>query len=500
MDCDNLEEDVTDDMLVGDSPSVPVHDETNLAEDDMIQTTDEYVPPPVGDQFAEQAAEQISEEQPEEICDPQDQQQKERECAYKTVQTRFLAYRSSGICWIDDRGHILAQAGIEGLDTIEDLITRWVVLPALQPIAYARIIESISTSVGIVGREGIGKRTAVLALCKAYGITMLCMRIYFKGDIRSCLWYGASHKPCVLYFDDIANLFKQPGFLEEFTYEIRTTKILNVWFVFSAETIAPFVPSATRMYIQEVSNTQSELASKTCASNKPGVTGVATVLDALQSIAPPNDSSVVDTSVYDMVGERVIFIPEFHRDTIAMLIKNEFLPKRCHVKMQPPIDSTQFLTLSLACQGVTPADGYYFAFKVFMNACNHMPQLDLFRLFGNVRMQQCRAEESHARGSTSNPSIYAEITAKWEDDLFPLIQTVTPSGKAMGDESTSICADKFRYYRRFSSSLQNASAQTAAQVDVSQPGVQRINALIEGIRRGKQTPATLRSPGCDTHT
>ena len=176
----------------------------------------------------------------------------------RMVQRRFLVYRSEGVRWISDvANNVLAQAGVVGMERIEDLLTKWIVRPALFPMGYVRVLENTASNVGIVGRSGLGKRTAVTVLCKAYGITLLCIDTFFRNDIHNCLYYAARNTPCVVLFDKVERLFGQPGFAEEFAFEVRLARIPKVWYVFTGETMLHFVPNEAELFTSLVSLRQT---------------------------------------------------------------------------------------------------------------------------------------------------------------------------------------------------------------------------------------------------
>ena len=94
-------------------------------------------------------------------------------------------------------------------------------------------------SMAISGRTGTGKKTAVKAFCKRYGICLIIVNwMYPQKDIQALVDYASSNQPCVLYFDHCDHFFRDSPFVNvgnDFMYFYKK-KVLEefdqIWLVF----------------------------------------------------------------------------------------------------------------------------------------------------------------------------------------------------------------------------------------------------------------------------
>ena len=562
----------------------------------------------------------------------------EMEQAFENVRRRFLRCESSGVRWISDDsnsrsaaatqqqqkkaraarrdatdgagtarwndGSALEKAGVAGLECIEELVTKWIVRPAIFPKAYARVIGACGVGhVGIVGRSGCGKLTAVQSLCQVHGLTLVALDKYCRDDLRDCVAYAVRHVPCVLLFDGITKLFACPGFADEFALQIRGIKFDGVWCVFSSDDAAPFSPppsecepllaasiewaarqrsfaldataappesprTAFDLYAGGeqprgadrwpgcgggVSPTQRgpsfagmPAAMPACLDDSPwcgarrraaaGETmsrgrdagGVAAAAaSAIAACAGGDARGFVPAShfprecnIYELVGDRVAFVPEIDHTIVSKLLTDVFLPARCRASVDPPLSLTQRMELSLACVGATPRDALDFAAKVAMNALARASTRAAREAFGVAQPARSgepsaaaaaaasagAAREAGAPGSAAAAS-GLECVVTYERDIYPLLGKVdgaSISGARPGLLQTSkltICPFKMRYVEEIASlssrSMQPLPGQAGAAGSSSRSqalgAAQKFGRRIAADGRTSKSPAPLAS-------
>jgi hypothetical protein len=304
---------------------------------------------------------------------------------------RFSMSVPSGVRWVAPPAietGTLDQAHILGMGDLEQLMLKWIIRPALFPAAYCNARAMCPCHIAVAGRSGSGKRTAVSLLCKTYHVAFAAIDSYVKDDIARCVRSAIERAPCVVMFDDFPALARRPGFLDEFSFEIRSgaARSSGVWFVFSAETIEPFLPN--------------------CAN--------------------PDDS------VFDLVRDRVAVAERINNRALARLIEEVFLPRDGKTTIRPPLIESQRLQLASACNDASPGDAFYFAAKVVFSAVGKLSPTDITARFGDSARQ--RKDEIDPR---SVPA--ATYTVSWSKDIDPLLKEVANVRQELTAVRKSIC-------------------------------------------------------------
>ena len=286
----------------------------------------------------------------------------------------------------------LLPPDMRGMTEVAELLWNALVKPAAVYRAYVASVGRLSAlHFCIVGAEGSGKRGALRMACASCCVDMLTIspQWYSPDDLGYAVMYACSERPCVIYFDDIDALMRNPAFKHDFDLHVFGQDDLcstwnRVWLAFGAL----------------------------------------------------SEADVHTTPVLKLCGLRVAAVTELQDREAAEMLVNKFL---CvgNVRIEPALTDAQWGELAMAARGCTPRDLRDFAGMVTYHALCRISLRNLAEIYGLPIVSETMERQQPGRQHQNRAGFFAAADSNMVASVLGECDNRSPDGRTRTDQRRS---------------------------------------------------------------